>query len=53
MLRWFQENSIPISRAKNLKEKELTGRIVVGEFVNIEKPGLLSNLKTMRGKITS
>jgi len=53
MLRWFQENSIPISRAKDLKEKELTGRIVVGEFVNIEKPGLLSNLKTMRGTITS
>ena len=52
MLRWFQEKSIPISKAKDMMEKELTERIVVGEFSNIEKPGLLRNMQTAKGRMT-
>lgn len=34
MLKWFKENSIPISKAKNMKEEELEGKIIVGEYLN-------------------
>jgi 2-oxoglutarate ferredoxin oxidoreductase subunit beta len=53
MLRWFRENSIPVTKAKEMGEKELLGKIVVGEFVNIEKPGLLRNIQAVRERATS
>jgi len=52
MLHWFRENSIPISKAEDMEGTSLTGKIVVGEFVNIEKPGLLRNLDELKRKVT-
>ena len=52
MLHWFRENSIHISKAKDMDDKALAGKIVVGEFVNTEKPGLLRNIDEMKKEAT-
>jgi 2-oxoglutarate ferredoxin oxidoreductase subunit beta len=44
MLRWFQENSIPLERASRLPEKDLANKIVVGEYVSREVPTLTDNI---------
>lgn len=38
MLRWFKENSIPLDAAEKMTEKELVGKIVVGQFIRREAP---------------
>lgn len=48
MLRWYRDNSVPVSRARDIGENELEKKIVVGEFVDIEKPGLLRNIQELR-----
>lgn len=37
-IEWLRNNSVPISKAKEMSEEELRGKIVVGEFVDIERP---------------
>lgn len=32
LLRWFKENSVPLHEAEKMTEKDLVGKIVVGEF---------------------
>ena len=50
MLQWFRENAIPISKAKDMQEQELADKIIVGEFVNVEKPGLLRKIRASKGE---
>ena len=38
MLRWFKENSVTLQEAEKMAEKDLEGKIVVGEFVHREFP---------------
>ena len=40
MLVWLKKQSVPVEEAKDLSEKELEGKIVVGEFVNRDLPPL-------------
>jgi 2-oxoglutarate ferredoxin oxidoreductase subunit beta len=40
MLQWFKSNSITLEEANKLSEEELTGKIVIGEFVKKEAPSL-------------
>lgn len=42
ILKHFKQNSIKIDQAKTLDPDELQGKIVVGEFVNVDKPELSS-----------
>lgn len=42
MLKHFKSNSVRIEKAKKMDPAELLGKIVVGEFVDIEKPELSS-----------
>ena len=42
ILKHYKRNSILIDKAKTLDEEGLKGKIVVGEFVNVEKPELSS-----------
>lgn len=44
ILRWFKENSIPLHEAEKMTEKELMGKIVVGQFMRREAPTLSENL---------
>jgi len=52
MLQWFRDNSVPISKAKDMEERLLAGKLIVGEFADSEKPGLLRNLSELRRKVT-
>ena len=38
MLRWFKKNSVALQEAEKMAEKDLEGKIVVGEFVHRESP---------------
>jgi 2-oxoglutarate ferredoxin oxidoreductase subunit beta len=42
MLKHFKSNSVRIEKARKMDPAELLGKIVVGEFVDIEKPELSS-----------
>ncbi len=44
MLRWFKENSVTLQEAEKMAEKDLEGKIVVGEFVHREFPTLTETL---------
>jgi 2-oxoglutarate ferredoxin oxidoreductase subunit beta len=45
MLRWFLRNSVTVERAKNLGQNDLFGRIIIGEFADVEKPELSDEYK--------
>ena len=44
MIKWFRENSVTLEQAKNLDEEDLATRIVVGEFVQRQRPTLTETL---------
>jgi 2-oxoglutarate ferredoxin oxidoreductase subunit beta len=50
MLEWYKTKSVTLARAKGMSAEELHDKIVVGEFVDIEKPELLETLTAMRTK---
>ena len=47
MLKWFKENAIPIEQAEKRDEESLTGKIVVGEFVQRQRPTLVETVYKM------
>jgi len=50
MLEWYKTKSVTVTRAKDMSPEDLRDRIVVGEFVDIEKPELIETLARMREK---
>lgn len=44
MLRWFKESSVPLQQAEKMAEKDLIGKIVVGEFTHRELPSFTETL---------
>ena len=44
MLRWFKEKVIPIAKAEELREEDLVGKIVVGEFIQRQRPTLVETI---------
>ena len=51
MLKHFKESSIRIDKARNLDEEALKGKIVVGEFVDIEKAELASEWSRLKQEV--
>ncbi len=50
MLEWYKTKSVSVTRAKDMSPEDLRDRIVVGEFVDIEKPELMETLAGIRQK---
>ena len=50
MLEWYKAKSVTLARAQGMKPEELRDRIVVGEFVDIEKPELIETLAAVRAR---
>ncbi len=50
MLEWYKTKSVTVARAKDMSPEELRDRIVVGEFVDVEKPELMETLAAIREK---
>jgi 2-oxoglutarate ferredoxin oxidoreductase subunit beta len=50
MLEWYKGKSMTLARAQGMKAEELRDKIVVGEFVDIEKPELIETLAAIRAK---
>jgi len=50
MLEWYKTKSVNLARAKSLSPEELRDRILVGEFVDLEKPELIETLSAIREK---
>ena len=51
MLEFFKKNSIPISRASKMDEVELEGKIIIGEFVNVERDEYTELYSKLRSKM--
>jgi 2-oxoglutarate ferredoxin oxidoreductase subunit beta len=50
MLEWYKTKSVTMTRAKDMSPETLRDKIVVGEFVDIEKPELIEALAGIREK---
>jgi 2-oxoglutarate ferredoxin oxidoreductase subunit beta len=50
MLEWYKTKSVTVTRAKTMRPEELSDKILVGEFVDIEKPELIETLAGIRAK---
>jgi 2-oxoglutarate ferredoxin oxidoreductase subunit beta len=44
MLKWFKDNAVPLEQAEKLSEEELTRKLVVGEFVQRQRPTLVNTV---------
>lgn len=52
MLKMFKEQSVSIDQAGELKSQDLQKRIVVGEFVDIEKPELCEEVERLKARMS-
>lgn len=50
MLEWYKKSSVPLARAQGMSPEDLHDKIVVGEFVDVEKPELMETLAAMRAR---
>ncbi len=50
MLEWYKTKSVTLTRAKSMRPEELADKILVGEFVDVEKPELIETLAGIRAK---
>ncbi len=41
LLRWYQKITVPINKAKKMSPEELEGKVVIGEFADRDRPGLI------------
>jgi 2-oxoglutarate ferredoxin oxidoreductase subunit beta len=51
MLKYYKSKSVNWKRARDLGEGESSGRIIVGEFVNMEKPELASQWTRLKEEV--
>ncbi len=45
LLRWYQKITVPINKAKKMSPEELEGKVVIGEFVDRDRPGLVKEYR--------
>ncbi len=50
MMEQYKLNSVGLARAKTMAPEALAGKIVVGEFVDIDKPELIETMAAVRAK---
>jgi len=48
LIKWYQKITVPISRAKNMSPEELEGKIVIGEFVDRDRPSLIEEYEAYK-----
>lgn len=53
MLQYFKENSVIQSRAKKMDDNELKDKIIIGEFLNVEKEGYADKYAKLRKSLVS
>jgi len=53
MLQYFKDNSVMLSKAKNMDENDLKDKIIIGEFLNVEKEGYVDRYEKLRKKLVS
>jgi len=51
MLQFFKENSVPLSKAKTMNPEELEGKIVIGEFLEVERPGYVKEYAKLQKRL--
>jgi 2-oxoglutarate ferredoxin oxidoreductase subunit beta len=53
MMEYYKKHSVPLARAKAMPPNELAGKIIVGEFVDVDRPELMETLAAVRAKAMS
>ncbi|BBJ27244.1 2-oxoacid:ferredoxin oxidoreductase subunit beta [Athalassotoga saccharophila] len=51
MMQYFKDNSINVEKAKTLSQEELAGKIIIGEFVEVQKSGYVSEYAKLRERL--
>ncbi|MDK2953999.1 MAG: 2-oxoglutarate/2-oxoacid ferredoxin oxidoreductase subunit beta [Kosmotoga sp.] len=51
MLQHFKENAVLLTKAMKMSEEELTGKIITGEFVNVEKETYTHRYEKLKEKL--
>jgi 2-oxoglutarate ferredoxin oxidoreductase subunit beta len=46
MLEWFKENTVSLEEAEKISERDIATKIVVGEFVQRQRPTLVENISS-------
>ncbi len=44
MLRWFKKNAVTLKQAAKMREEELEGRTIIGEFQQRDRPSIVENV---------
>jgi 2-oxoglutarate ferredoxin oxidoreductase subunit beta len=50
MMEHYKQNSVSLAKATTMTAEERTGKIVVGEFLDIDKPELIDTMAKVRAK---
>ena len=50
MMEHYKQNSVSLAKARTMAPEALTGKIVVGEFVDINKPELIETIAAVQAK---
>jgi 2-oxoglutarate ferredoxin oxidoreductase subunit beta len=50
MMEHYKQNSVSLAKAKTMTAEERIGKIVVGEFLDIDKPELIDTMAKVRAK---
>ena len=53
MMEYYKQNSVSLAKAKTMSPEALAGKIVVGEFLDINKPELIETMAAVRAKAMS
>lgn len=53
MLQYFKENSVMQNKAKKMDDNELKDKIIIGEFLNVEKEGYADKYAKLRKSLVS
>jgi 2-oxoglutarate ferredoxin oxidoreductase subunit beta len=48
LLRWYQKITVPLNKAKKMSPEELEGKVVIGEFADRDRPGLVRSYMEYR-----
>lgn len=51
LLKFYKQNSVRVDKAKTLDAEELKGRIIVGEFVDTDKPELSAQWSQLKSRV--
>ena len=51
MMQWLKDNSVPLTKARNMTPEELENKIVIGEFIDRDAPEYTELYEELRKRV--